>query len=325
MESKTIIIVSSVVTCVIAIVLAIVLWRRRDKTNVLNEDAVVTTSPTPQPATMSAEPDEVTIGPEKMTDYGLVPFSFEHKILGPGIKPDATATMTRVNQAEDDFVLVQCGMASGYAIRWMGRYLNVTPTGSVEWNVRKSEPDACWSIEAGYCGDAGEFVMMRSRLNGRFLRVDGATKKLVCVDSPSTENTAQYCWRLKKTDPIRRRCGTYYDKEYGRVISVPCEIIQDPPQGGSCLDVTPGFVAKCCLKHNDARCRSVVAREVVGRKISEAGLYLKSRFPNHVVELCADGDECEKAEPFPIHDSNKWVVRYNKRLGTVSFPAYRFF
>lgn len=275
---------------------------------------------TPQPT------DIVTFPPDPLEEYNLISFAFEHKILGPGIRPDATTKMTRVNAAEDDFSLVKCGMTNGYAIKWMGRYLNVKSDGTLEWNVRKSEPDACWRIEPGLCGgDGSEFVMLRSFYNSRFLRVDGATKKLVCVDSPSTENGHQYCWRLKKTGEQRRRCGKYYDKDYGRVIDVPCEIIRDPPEGGSCLDVTPGFVSACCLKNNDARCRSVVAREVVGRTINEAGLYLKTRFPNHKVELCADGDACETASPFPIHDSNKWVVRYNKRLGTVTFPAYRFF
>ncbi len=331
MNIKTIGLVSSGIVCIVIMILVVMFLRSRGTQPTTTQQSVtMPPAPTAPQATgataTQAMDDGPTTGPERLTDLGLLSFAFEHKILGPGIKPDATTKMTRVNKAEDDFMIVKCGMTNGYAIRWMGRYLNVTPSGQVEWNVRQSEPDACWIIEPGYCGgDASEFVMLRSLYNNRFLRVDGATMKLVCVDSPSTENTAQYCWRLKKTGDVRRRCGKYYDKDYGRVIDVPCEIIRDPPEGGSCLDVTPGFVASCCLKHNDARCRSVVAREVVGRTINEAGLYLKTRFPNHVVELCADGDACEKADPFPIHDSNKWVLRYNKRLGTVSFPAYRFF
>ena len=324
METKTIAIISScVLLTILAAVLAWFIWSRKRPAPAINNEIPTTTVP----PTTAPEVDEITLGPSKTEDYGLIPFDFEHKILGPGVKPDANATMTMVNRAEDDFVLVSCGMANAYAIRWMGRYLNNTPNGMPEWNVRKSEPDACWKLEPGYCDDdKGEFVMLRSLLNNRFLRVDGATRKLVCVDSPSTENTSQYCWRAKKDmTNMRRRCGTYYDKDYGRVITVPCTIVQDPPEGGSCLDVTPGFVSKCCLKHNDPKCRSVVAREVVGRKISEAGLYLKTRFPNHVVELCEEGTECEKANPFPIHDANKWILRYNKRIGTVTFPAYRFF
>ena len=276
-------------------------------------------------STQTSSIDDATIPPRRLSEYGLTRFAFEHKLLGPGIKPDANAKMTRVSAAEDSAVLVSCSLVNGYAVRWMNRYLTVNTDGSVEWSDRRGEPDSCWKLEPGYCGD-GEFVMMRSLFNNNFLRVDGATNKLVCVDKPSTEDAIQYCWRLKPTEQTRRRCGRYYDVDYGRVIDVPCEIIQDPPEGGSCLDVTPGFVAKCCLKNNSDRCRSVVAREVVGRTVNEAGLYLKTRFPNHRIELCADDDEtCQKANPFPIHDSNKWVLKYNKRLGTVTFPAYRFF
>jgi hypothetical protein len=319
---------SIAIASVVCVVVTLVIFKIQNKT----VQTVQTTRPiqSVQPAqtvqsTQASIDDDVTIPPARLSEYGLTRFAFEHKLLGPGIKPDANAKMTRVSAAEDSAVLVSCSMVNGYAVRWMNRFLTVNTDGSVEWSDRRGEPDSCWKLEPGYCGD-GEFVMMKSLFNNNFLRVDGATNKLVCVDKPSTESAIQYCWRLKPTGQTRRRCGRYYDVDYGRVIDVPCEIVQDPPEGGSCLDVTPGFVAKCCLKHNSDNCRSVVAREVVGRTVNEAGLYLKTRFPNHRIELCADDDDaCQKANPFPIHDSNKWVLKYNKRLGTVTFPAYRFF
>jgi len=266
-----------------------------------------------------------TIAPDPYADYALLSFAFEHRLLGPGIAPDATTKMTRVVAAEDSYKLVRCSLANGFAVRWMNRFLTIDTDGSLSWSERKQEPQSCWNIQPGYCGsDGAEFVMFQSIFNNRFLRVDGYTNKLVCVDTPSTENASQFCWKLQRSDPPARRCGTYYDPEYGRIISVPCEIVQDPPQGGTCADTTPGFMAKCCLKHNDPSCRSVVLREVVGRQLDEAALYIKTRFPDHKIVTCKRGDVCEKANPFPIHAADTWVVPYDEKLGTVHFPAFRF-
>jgi hypothetical protein len=281
------------------------------------------------PASMTpASPDtEVpTYAPEPMTNYAQMKLAFEHRILGPGYAPDATARMTRVVNAERPYELVRCGSVNGYAIRWMGRFLVVNTDGTVMWSDRRDEPPGCWMIEPGYCGgDGAEFVMFRSIFNNNFLRVDGDTKKLVCVDAPTSENAGQYCWRLQKNAPIKRRCGTYYDEDYGRVINVPCEIIEDPPPGKDCSAVTPGYMAKCCLRHGqDKSCRSVVLREVVGRGLNEASLYIKTRFPDHKIVTCARGDACERANPFPLYKSDTWVLRYDRRLGTIHYPAFRF-
>jgi len=264
---------------------------------------------------------------DPLADYGLLNFSFESRVLGPGFSPDARAKMTQTTAAEDNYQLVKCEFANGYAIKWSGRYLSVVNTdGTVEWNLRKDEPNTCWRVENGFCGgDGAQYVMMRSLLNNQFLRVDGKTKKLICLDAPTADNAYQYCWRFQKNDPIRQRCGTYYHPDYKRVVTIPCEIVKDPPEGGNCSDVTPGFMAKCCGRYaNDTSCRSVFIREVVGRGLNEAALYIKTRFPDKQILTCARGDACEHADPFPLYKSDLIVIPYDKRLGTVSAPAYRF-
>jgi len=322
-------------SCVVVLIVAVVVWWffLRDTTPA---PAPVIVPPAPErpaaPVIQATRPppnakveEMPTIAADPYAEYALMNFAFEHKILGPGIAPDATTKMTRVVAAEDSFKLVRCSLANGFAVKWMNRYLTVEPKGDLIWSERKQEPGSCWTLQPGYCGgDGAEYVMFQSMFNRRFLRVDGYTNKLVCVDSPSTDNAAQYCWKLQKPQPAARRCGTYFDPDYGRIITVPCEIVQDPPPGGTCADTTPGFMSKCCLKHNDASCRSVVLREVVGRGLNEAALYIKTRFPDHKIVTCKRGDVCEKANPFPIHDGNTWVLPYDATLGTVFFPAFRF-
>ena len=263
---------------------------------------------------------------DRLNEYGLLNFSFESRVLGAGFAPDARAKMTRKTAAEDNYKLIKCDLANGYGIKWSGRYLSVNTDGTVEWNMRKDEPNTCWRVETGYCGgDGAQYVMMKSLLNNQFLRVDGKTKNLICLDAPSTENAYQYCWKFQSDEPIRQRCGTYYHPDYQRVVTIPCEIVKDPPEGKQCDSVTSGFMAKCCGRHaGDTSCRSVFIREVVGRGLNEAALYIKTRFPGYKILKCARGDACEHADPFPLYDANLIVIPYDKRLGTVSAPAYRF-
>jgi hypothetical protein len=160
------------------------------------------------------------VTPSPTQDYSLLKFSFEHRILGDGITPDARTKMTPKSAAEDNYQLTRCQFVNAYSIKWSGRYLTVVPTdGTLEWNIRKEEPSACWEIVPGFCGgDGAQYVMLKSKLNNNYLRVNASTKKLVCVDKPSTENAAQYCWKFQKDDPIRRRCGTFYHPDYQRVV-----------------------------------------------------------------------------------------------------------
>jgi len=289
----------------------------------------------PQPVTQPPPPSYETppledlpplVNPNPLDDYSLLKFSFESRVMGPGYTPDARTKMTKTTAAEDNYQLVKCQFANGYAVKWSGRYLSLNADGSVEWNVRKDEPNTCWRIETGYCGgDGAQYVMLRSLMNNQFLRIDGDTQKLICLDAPTADNAYQYCWKFQSDAPIRQRCGTYYHPDYKRVVTIPCTIIKDPPPGKQCDSVTPGYMSKCCSRRaQDTSCRSVFIREVVGRGLNEAALYIKTRFPEYQILTCARGDKCEYADPFPLYKADLIVIPYDKRLGTVSAPAYRF-
>jgi hypothetical protein len=284
-----------------------------------------TRPPPPQPATV-VEDLPTLVNPNPLDDYSLLKFSFESRVLGPGFTPDARTKMTKTTAAEDNYQLVKCQIANGYSIKWSGRYLSLNHDGSVEWNVRKDEPNTCWRIESGFCGgDGAQYVMLRSLMNNQFLRIDGDTKQLICLDAPTAENSYQYCWKFQKDEPERQRCGTYYHPDYKRVVTIPCEIVEDPPAGKQCDSVTPGYMAKCCQRHaQDTSCRSVFIREVVGRGLNEAALYIKTRFPEYKIVTCARGDACEHANPFPLYKADLIVIPFDKKLGTVSAPAFRF-
>ena len=91
------------------------------------------------------------------------------------------------------------------------------------------------------------------------------------------------------------------------------------------MDVTPGYKSECCGKHpEDQTCRSLYIREVVGRTLAEASVYIKTRFPKYTILKCARGDACERAQPFPLPKPDTIVLVYDPRLGTITKPAYRF-
>jgi hypothetical protein len=338
MIPPTVLSVSSVVLVSIGVAIYIMYIQQREKSPDKNRTIIKTPRvetprvETPRVETPRTEtpmfPDQPPlVTPSPTEDYSLLKFSFEHRILGDGITPDARTKMTPKSAAEDNYQLTRCQFVNAYSIKWSGRYLVVVQKdGSLKWSIRKEEPSACWEIVPGFCGgDGAQYVMLKSKLNNNYLRVNASTKKLVCVDRPSTENAAQYCWKFQKDDPIRRRCGTFYHPDYQRVVTIPCTIVRDPPEGGSCSDVTPGYMARCCGRHpEDLSCRSVFMREVVGRGLNEAALYIKTRFPNHKIVTCARGDPCNYANPFPLYKADTWVIPFDKRLGTVSAPAYRF-
>jgi len=145
--------------------------------------------------------------------------------------------------------------------------------------------------------------------------------KLVCVDSPTRNNADNFCWKLTNDDPKTMPCGPQFLPEYGQVVNIPCEIKTGPP----CSEATPGFKSACCMRHpDDATCRGAVFREVMGRPVAEAALYIKSRLPGVVIKKCERSDPvCNRLKPFPLYDENTMVLPYDKRLGIVSGPAFR--
>ncbi|MGA1564029.1 MAG: hypothetical protein ACO35C_05360 [Pontimonas sp.] len=253
------------------------------------------------------------------SEFKLLEFTFEHKLL-PGRVPDASTKMVVKPAGFAPFKFVSC-QSTGYAIRWMGRYLSLKSSSELAWTTEKQEPNSCFRVVSGYC-DGTKYIMLRSLFNNHFLRVDGDTNKLVCVDSPTRNNADQYCWKLASDDPVGMPCGPQFLPDYGRVVNIPCEIKATPP----CGEATPGFKSACCLRHpDDPTCAGSVFREVMGRPLAEAALYIKTRQPGLTIKKCEQTDPvCTKLKPFPIPEPDTVVLPYDKKLGIVSGPAFRF-
>lgn len=253
------------------------------------------------------------------TEFKLIEFAFEPKLL-PGRVPDASTKMVVKPSGFAPFKFVGCD-STGYSIRWMGRYLTLDDSSTLRWSTEKMEPNSCFQIQPGYC-DSTEYIMLRSLFNNHFLRVDGATKKLICVDGPTRNTSDQFCWRLVDDTPQKMPCGPQFLPDYGRVVNIPCEVKATPP----CGDATPGFKSACCLRHpDDPTCAGSVFREVMGRPLAEAALYIKTRHPGLTIKKCERTDPvCNKLKPFPIYDADTVVLPYDKKLGIVSAPAFRF-
>jgi hypothetical protein len=317
---------SSILVTVVSVSLAIAIWlvlRGRDAT---------TTAPVPMPVepltVVDPEPpvteyDIDDIAPSQAmpvdTEFKLLEFSFEPKLM-PGRVPDAETKMVVKPSGFAPFKFVGC-QSTGYAIRWMGRYLTLEDSSTLVWSTNKLEPSSCFKIVPGYC-DSSDYIMLRSLLNNHFVRVDSATNRLVCIDSPTRNNADQFCWKITSTDPVDMPCGPQFLPDYGRVVNIPCEVKATPP----CADATPGFKSACCLRYpDDATCAGSVFREVMGRPLAEAALYIKTRHPGLTIKKCERTDPiCTKLKPFPIYDANTIVLPYDKRLGIVSGPAFRF-
>jgi hypothetical protein len=325
---------TSILITVVAVSLAIAAWlvlrNRGDATTTAAPAAPVGTGRVPvdslsvvrQQAPMTEyDIDDVTPAQATSvdTEFKLLEFSFEPKLM-PGRVPDAETKMVVKPSGYAPFKFVGC-QSTGYAIRWMGRYLTFEDSSTFKWTTQKREPSSCFKIVPGYC-DSSDYIMLRSLRNNHFVRVDGATKKLVCVDSPTRNNADQFCWKITSTDPVKMPCGPQFLPDYGRVVNIPCEIKATPP----CGEATPGFKSACCLRHpDDATCAGSVFREVMGRPLAEATLYIKTRHPGLTIKKCERSDPiCNKLKPFPIYDANTIVLPYDKRLGIVSAPAFRF-
>ena len=253
------------------------------------------------------------------TEFKMLEFAFEPKLL-PGRVPDASTKMVVKPSGFAPFKFVGCE-STGYSIRWMGRYLTLDSSSSLRWSTDKQEPNSCFQISPGYC-DSTEYIMLRSLFNRHFVRVDGNTNKLVCVDGPTRNTSDQFCWKLTNDEPQKMPCGPQFLPDYGRVVNIPCSIKATPP----CGDATPGFKSACCLRHpDDPTCAGSVFREVMGRPIAEAALYIKTRHPGLTIKKCERTDRvCNALKPFPVYDENTVVLPYDKKFGVVSGPAFRF-
>lgn len=286
--------------------------------------AAAATLPTATQTRADASVSDIDQPPIKTpTDVTLTEFAFENMVL-PLYVPDATTRMVRKPAGNPPFKLVNCNVANAYAIRWNGRFLNMHNPNKFQWTTDKREPDGCFTIVPGYCGGNGrDYVMLRSTMNRHFLRIDEASGMLVCKDTPTARTAEKYCWKLRNEDGEKKiPCGPQYSEELKRMIDIPCTIIKDPPVGKGCSSVTKGFISKCCGVHpEDPDCRGSYWREVVGRQLTEAVLYLRTRRPDLKIEPCPH--PCNK-DPFPVYDANVVRIPYDVRSGYVTAPAFRF-
>jgi hypothetical protein len=328
-------VVSVLVVCVAVAAFVVIVMMRRESggesfpdtsTQEVQEEAQdIREPPSPSPP-LVASPVEANPSDAEGIETKLTEIPFE-PLLMPGYAPDASAVVKKKTDGYPPFKLVSC-TGNGYAIRWMGRYLTVRTSDDVRWELERMEPQSCFKIRPGYCvvdGRSGDYVMFQSHLNKQFLRVDGDTKKIICADGPTESTTPQFCWKFIDDTPKRMPCGPQFLPEYGRVVDVPCSINYGEPD---CAAATPGFKSACCLRHpEDPSCRGSVFREVVGRSVDEASLYLKTRLPRSTkLRLCPSGAACERImQPtFANFDADTVVIPYDKRLGVVTYPAYRY-
>lgn len=258
-------------------------------------------------------------------DSKLASFAFESLTL-PGYVPNAAASLARKPAGNPPYKLVQCGSA-GYAIRWRGRYLTVTDPNKLSWTVDKQEQQSCFTLIPGYCGDK-KHVLLRSKSNKMFVRADGASKALVCKDTPTARTSKNFCWKLQPEISGIQPCGCQYSYDLGKVVCTPCDVHTDPKPGASCNSVTPGYRASCCLQKMsykgpkiqviDSYCSNVVWPEVVGRSLNEAMLLLRTKRPDLTLRPCPE--PCN-AQAYPVPSPRTIVIPYDARSSTVTSPA----
>jgi hypothetical protein len=317
---------SSILVTLVSVSLAIAIWlvirRGRDDETTAAPVASLTVvePPVEQQEPMTDLDDVAPLQATPVdTEFKLLEFSFEPKLM-PGRVPDAETKMVVKPSGYAPFKFVEC-QTTGYAIRWMGRYLRLEDSRTLVWSTTKGEPSSCFKVVPGYC-DSSDYIMIQSLYNNQFVRVDEATNRLVCLDGPTRNNADTFCWKITSTDPVKMPCGPQFLPDYGRVVNIPCEVKATPP----CAEATPGFKSACCLRYpDDATCAGSVFREVMGRPLAEAALYIKTRHPGLTIKKCERTDPiCNRLKPFPVYDANTVVLPYDKRLGIVSAPAFRF-
>ena len=173
------------------------------------------------------DPDRVET---REPDSKLMEFAFE-SLQRPGYVPNLDLSLVRKPAANPVYALVGCGVSNTrYAIRWQRKYLTVVTGDLLQWTDTKQEPNSCWALTPGYCGSGtgeAEHVMLRSAVNGSFLRVEDAVNKLVCKDAPTQKNALAYCWKLRAPQLVsaaKKDCGCRFDYDVGSVVCKPCGV-----------------------------------------------------------------------------------------------------
>lgn len=158
-------------------------------------------------------------------DQKLLSFAFE-PLLRSGFVPALDARLVRKPAGNPVYALVSCGLSNTrYAVRWQQRYLTVVNDTTVEWTDLKQEPHSCFVLVPGHCQVPGDsYVMLRSAQNGKFLRFDESTLKLMCSDAPTTNTAQKFCWKLAANAAPQNACGCQYDYNVRSVVCKPCGV-----------------------------------------------------------------------------------------------------
>lgn len=253
----------------------------------------------------------------------LATFAFEPKER-PGMVPDASGKLMKKPAANPPYKLFACNLTSAYAVRWNGMYLSLDSPNKMIWTEDKKEPDSCFKIVPGYCGNAA-YIMLRSVMNRMFVRYDETSGALVCKDTPTSRTASKFCWKLVPDTTTKQPCGPQYSYDLGRVIDIPCNLKTTPDAGKSCDTVTPGYQAQCCIAkgpnaRSDSFCSGSAWPEVVGRSVQEAVLYLRTRRPEFTLRPCPE--PCQ-LQAYPVPDQRTVVIPYDARTNIVTSPARR--
>ena len=251
----------------------------------------------------------------------LASFAFE-PMLRPGFVPSKKAILVKKPVGNQLYKLINCSTVNAYAIRWQQRYL-VVENGVVKWSEERQEPGGCWKLVSGQCG-GDKHVMLRNMNSRQFLRAEETSGKLVCRDGPTARTAKFFCWKVNVDNTGKQPCGTQYSYDLGRVINVPCNVVEVPKPGASCSSVTPGYQAKCCAtKKNgaaDAYCNSTYFPQVVGRSLQEGMLFLRTRFPQLIIKPCPEGT-CPAS--IPVQNPNMIIIPFDARTNLITSPAQR--
>ena len=240
-------------------------------------------------------------------DSKLTSFGFE-SLLYPGYVPDLNAKLIPKPAANPVYALVNCGVANTrYAIRWRNKFLTVVTGDIVQWSDLKQEPNSCFQLVPGWCKtDKGdEYVMLRSQVNGNFLRADTDTS-LVCKDAPTGNTALNYCWKLRgpvlPSEIDVGQCGCQYDANVRAVVCKPCT------SATSAAPATPAPLPGPWP-------------ELIGWDVRQAQAFLSRQYPGIAVYALA----CPTASSCPVNIApthpGPWVIlRYNTQTNRIIFP-----
>ena len=274
-----------------------------------------------------SESDEPLTSMEEIDRSVLGEFAFQH--AETELVPDDSLKLGQRARGSLPFKFISSPDVNAYYIKKGGKFLYVTDgddSGRVDMTPRDPGLSGSWLIKSGHCGSVSphqkytnEFIMIQHVQSGEFLTID-SSKSLVVKGIPTHRTRGQFCWRQTWNEPGVQRCGL---QEYdGKLVNIPCEINDNPSEG--CASATPGFKSACCGRNpSDVTCVGNYFREVVGHSIDDSILYLRTKYPHMRIRKCATNDRCSLLTPFPLHDENLIVVKYDARTGVVTQPAYR--